>query len=312
MTRQKSEMFVVALVGVIMVLMGCIDQPGQETGRLSEIGQALPKAAGPWKVALPLASYSPETLFEYINGHAEVYIAYGLRASIAQRYQGPEGMDDIVVDVFEMATPADAFGVFTHDQDGEEVPIGQGALFRYGWLSFWKGPFFVSIYAEGESDQARQAVLELGQEISAAINEEGPLPSIVLQLPRPGLVPRSVRYLHHPNILAAHLSLSPENILRLGTEAVAVLGRYQRAGEKAHLLIVKYSDSATAIQASAAFRESFLEEKNASFQNPDGWYAMRRLSGNAEVLAFALRAESQEFAETVLSEAESVAIGGSQ
>ena len=217
-----------------------------------------------------------------------------------------------MVDVFELATPADAYGVFTHDQDGEEIQIGQGALFRYGWLSFWKGPFFVSIYAEGESDEARYAVLDLGQVIAAAIPAEGPLPTIVQHLPVRGLQPRSVRYLHHPNILATHRHVSTENLLQLGTEALAALGRYRHEDETAHLLLVSYSNPATAAQASEAFKEAFLGGDKVPRQNADGWYAMRHLSGDDEVLAFVLGAGSAEMAGAVLGDAEDVANGGSQ
>lgn len=309
--KNLNARVVIFLVGAaIIVMMACKDHPGSSVGLLAEIGERLSPTAGSWRAESPFSSYTPETLFEYINGHAEVYLAYGLRASIAQRYLGTEELGDIVVDVFELATPADAYGVFTHDQDGEEVQIGQGALFRYGWLSFWKGPFFVSIYAEGESDQARKAVLELGQEIAIAIPEEGSPPPIVARLPTAGRVTRSVRYLHHPNILAAHFPLSTENPLRLGHGAVAALGRYQREDQTAHLLLISYDNPATATRAAEAFRENFLEGGSDPVLRSDGWYAIGPVPEETEPLAFVLGAGSVTLAEDILADVEDSTRGG--
>jgi len=49
-----------------------------------------------------------------------------------------------------MGTSEDAFGVFTHDTDGDRIDIGQEARYRPGWLSFWQNRFYVSIYLEKE------------------------------------------------------------------------------------------------------------------------------------------------------------------
>ncbi|MFC1868442.1 DUF6599 family protein, partial [Thermodesulfobacteriota bacterium] len=60
-----------------------------------------------------------------------------------------------------MGSSKDAFGVFTHDQDGDALDMGQGGLYNYGWLRFWKGRFFISIFAEKESPEAEKAVKNL-------------------------------------------------------------------------------------------------------------------------------------------------------
>ncbi len=296
----RPRPFRCCLVGAMMVVMACAQAPHPDDSPLSAIGEQLPEAAGQWQAASRPVAYTPETIFDYIDGHAEVYLAYGFCGSIARRYLGPEGEGDIVLDVFELASPEDAFGVFTHDQDGEDVALGQGSLFRYGWLSFWKGPFFVSIYAEGESDEARDAVFELGRGVAAAIPTVGSLPAIVSLLPSRGLDPRSVRYLHDPTILAVHLPFDGGQILRLGPNAVAALGRYHLAESRASLLLVSYRDMADAGSVWSDFSELFLGGGDEPLEHADGWYAMARLPGKPEVLAFVIRAGSEEQALEIL------------
>ena len=88
-----------------------------------------------------------------------------------------------------MGAAEKAFGLFTHDQDGEESNIGQGALYRYGWLRFWKDRYFISIYPEEETKAIKRAVLELGHGIASIIKNEGSKPWILSALPAEGLRP---------------------------------------------------------------------------------------------------------------------------
>src|SRR5512139_2940456 len=185
----------------------------------------LPDEAAGWRAKAPADRYDRRTIFEYIDGHGEVYLAYGMSACDTRRYAGPEGEGDVVVDAFEMASPADAFGVFTHSREGEPVDLGQGASYGYGTLFFWKGRHFVSVYAERESERARGAVMALGRALAASIGETGDPPALALRLPREGLDETSIVYLRHPRILEAHVPVGPDNPLGVGPQAPAVTGR---------------------------------------------------------------------------------------
>jgi len=227
------------------MLMSCSQGPpaGGESG---SIDASLPAGVNGWRAIDEVTVYDTESIYSYIDGHAEVYMAYGMVRCLSRRYSGPEGEPEIVLDLFEQASAADAFGVFTHDRDGEEVDIGQGGLFRHGWLSFWKGHWFGSVYAEGESEASKKAVLALGRAAADAIAEVGEVPPLVAELPAEGLDPRSVRFLHTQEILNGVVYLGYENALQFGPEVDAVVGRYQRPGGGGWLLLVDYPDDASA------------------------------------------------------------------
>jgi hypothetical protein len=216
----------------------------------------MPDGANGWLPVDGGQVYDTETIYTYIDGHAEVYMAYGMIRCLSQRYEGPEGEPGIVLDLYEQASAADAFGVFTHDRDGDEVDIGQGALFRHGWLSFWKGRWFGSVYAEGESDASAEAVMALGRAAADAINEVGELPSLVAELPADGLDHRSVRFLHTQEILNGIVYLGYDNALRFGPEVDAVAGRYTNAEGSCWLVLVDYPDEATAELAESSAIET--------------------------------------------------------
>ncbi len=226
-------------------LMACL-QGGPRQDGLELVPASLPGEVAGWHAADDDEVYDQESIFSYIDGQAEVYLAYGMTRCLARRYAGPEGEPDIVVDLFELGSAADAYGVFTHDRDGEEVDVGQGALLRPGWLSFWKGPFFGSIYAEGESEASAAAVVALARAAAEAIPSEGQVPGLVGLLPRDGLDERSVRYLHRWEILNTALYVGGDNVFGLSDETDAALGVYHRGKGDAWLLLVEYPDEAPA------------------------------------------------------------------
>jgi hypothetical protein len=241
---------VVLALGVVLVgLMTSCSGGTPTAGETEATDPRLPDGAAGWTAVDDGQIYDTESIYSYINGHAEVYMAYGMVRCISRRYSGPEGEPDIVLDLFEQASPADAYGVFTHDRDGEEVEVGQGGLFRHGWLSFWKDRWFGSVYAEGESDASAEAVIALGRSVADSIEGVGQVPAMVADLPDSGLDSRSVRFFHTQEILNGVVYLGYDNVLRFGPEVDAVVGRYTQEGGTGWLLLVEYPDEAAAERA---------------------------------------------------------------
>ncbi len=266
---------------------------------LEHLHKSLPKGIDGWAAEPEDHIYDEKTIFRYINGAAEVYKAYNMKQCLSRRYAIDDG-PGIVLDIFDMRSPEDAFGVFTHDTDGEPVKIGQSGLYRPGWLSFWKHRYFVSIYAEEETEAAEKAVLGLGKKVAALIQKEGAKPDIVSRLPQAGLQTNRIRYLHHPVILNYHFYLADENILNLTDQTNAVLAPYEKGQEKALLLMVVYPDHNTAAQSLARFLKNYLPDADRTgislLENRKWAAAVARGS----LLVAVLESDSREFAERLL------------
>ena len=262
----------------------------------------LPDAAAGWKAAAAPARYDAQTIFQYLDGHGEVYLAYGMVACLAQRYAGPAGEGDVIVDVFEMDSPAGAYGVFTHSRDGEPVEVGQGATLAYGTLLFWKGRHFVSVYSESESAAAKDAVMALGRAVDSALTEKGEIPALVGLLPPPGssrspssgCASRTCSTRTRGSARATYWE-SARRRLRRSADTPA-------RAERRSWSWSPIPTRPTAATAAAAFAVRYLDGDRPR-RHEDGWYAAGAHAGDRLVRAFVLRASSRETAEALLVQA---------
>ena len=200
--------------------------------------------------------YTGDGIFGYLDGAGEVYKAYNYRLLFARRYARP-GQPDIVVDLFDMGSSADAYGVFTHGLEGERLDIGQDAVSMAGLLSFWKDRYFVSLYAESETPDVRRALRGLGRKIAGAIPGEGKRPGILALIPEEFDV-QGARYFHSHLILNYHHFVSSENVLLLDAETEAALASSPGEGRKTRLLIIRYPSGSAARRAMESFAKGYL------------------------------------------------------
>jgi hypothetical protein len=266
---------------------------------LESFGEALPEKVMAWTKSGDDQIYDDRTIFGYIDGAAEVYRAYGMKGCFSRRYTDPDG-SAIILDIFEMASSQDAFGVFTHDLDGDPLDLGQGGLSRAGWHRFWKDRFFVSMTTDQESETGDQAARELGKAVASHIGVDGPRPVILDDLPSEGLQRGRVRFFHDSNILNTHYYLSDENILHLNSGTDAALASYEHSRGYAEVLLVRYPDREKASLAYQDFLTHYLPDADAkgfALLENQRWSAVA-LKG--ELLTIILEAESRSLAEALL------------
>jgi hypothetical protein len=210
-----------------------------------------------WKKAGPPEVYDQKTLFKYIDGGAELYISYNFEKLTAFRYvRGKD--EEIKVDVFDMGNSYNAYGVFSHGRESLSKEIGQDSEYSSGLLTFWKDRYYVALLGYPETPEKHQVLMKLGREISRVIPREGPLPAILSSLPAKGLIPESIRYVHHHIWLNSHYFISNDNLLLIDPKTEALLAAYRSAGEKYFLILIKYPDTQRAQAAEASFLKQYL------------------------------------------------------
>jgi len=296
----------IAIFFVIMVWMFTAVEiaTGEEKGK---IGQeiSMPSEAGAWKWDRMEMKYDPKTVFKYMDGAAELYLAYGFQNLTVRRFE-KSNQPPLIVELYEMASSEDAYGVFSFEHQDEEVGIGQGSEFGGGLLRFWKGKYFASIYAEGEGTEVESGILEIGRAVADSIPVTGPAPKLVGMIPEKnlGLVDKSVRYIRSHVLLNQRFFIAQQNILNLNRNAEAVLAQYLRDKEKTQLLLIRYPDLKEAGNAYQSFMKAYLPDAGGRdhSKTEDGKWTYARQRNEFVVIVFGASTEAN--AEVLLKTAE--------
>ena len=228
-----------------------------------------------WKVVEGPDDYNRETAFKYMDGAAELFIAYNMKTLTVLRYE-KQGRPAITAEIFQMGSGEDAYGLFYFESDDPGAGVGQGSEFGGGLLRFWKGPYFVSVYGENTGADVEASTVRIGQSIAASIKETGNPPKILSFLPdgEAPLAKSQAWFLHSHILLNQRFFIENKNVLNLANDVDVALGRYGTAKEKVHLLVVGYPSPNRAAQAFSNFRSACMaaaEGKSSMKTDNDRW-----------------------------------------
>jgi hypothetical protein len=270
-------------------------------GDMKDLAQSIPKKILDWESVSHDGVYDRKTLYDYMDGGAEVYLAFDFRNVFVRKYQNP-AKEEIALDIYDMGSPEEAFGVFSCDRADPEAGIGQESEYGYGLLRFRQGRYFVSITAAGDEERAEKAILELGKAVAPLLGPAGPPPDLLKCLPESGLKENRTSYFHAAVNLNNRFFVASENILGLGKDTDCVFAEYETGSEESgDLLIVRYQDEARARAAYKSFLKAYLPEAGpeATALTENRKWTMAQTRGN--YLAVVFEAPSKEYAETLYS-----------
>ncbi len=227
------------MIQILMLLGGIMVAPQNEAAGLVRL---LPAELQGYRAQGKDEFFNRDNLFSLINGGAEVYRALNVQTVISRRY-AQAAAPDILVDLFDMGSSADAFGAFHHDvREAAGAQVGHESEYQGGVLHFWKDRYFVSVVTLQENEQSRKAVLGIGQAIDRVIAQKGKKPDLLACLPA-GWLQSHLHYFHGATLLDRHLDLGDSNPLGLSNETAGILTRYgssKPAESELSLLLVRY------------------------------------------------------------------------
>ena len=253
--RRSGRWILGAVFGFIAVLTAF---PGG--GAVSEFSDKVPRKIGSFGAEGEDRVYDRKTLYDYMDGGAEVYLAFDFREAWTRRYAGPGGRE-LALDIFDMGTSGEAFGIFSCDRQDPGAGLGQDSEYGYGLLRFWQGRYFVTVTASAEDEETGRVVLDLGKEVVKHLGPPGNLPELVTVLPASSLRADRTSYFHEALNLNNRFFVSAENIFHLDRSTDCVFAEYDAgAGGTAYLLLVRYPDADKSVAARRSFVGAYAPE----------------------------------------------------
>ena len=172
-------------------MFGCMGVPSEAM----TLESLIPKEDIPdgWVLIDGPHPYTKKTLFERINGQAELFFKYGFQKSVSAIYENKkkEG-NQIELDIYDMGNVLQAFGIFSRFRN-EDQPggIGLDSYLDDQSALFYKGKYFVMLYATETNPSILKGV---AKRISSKILDHSPPPKEIGYFPKEGFRPGSVQY----------------------------------------------------------------------------------------------------------------------
>jgi hypothetical protein len=179
----KIRMPILGLVLGVLSLAGCSGEPSSD----------FPSVEG-WTQAGEVLMYDADNLWEYINGAAELFVSYGVRS--CRTTDLSSGDLTVTVDLYDMGTPLNAFGVFEREASGESVDVS-------GAVAALVSPPYQALLLKGstyakvnvfEGELSMEAGQELLEGLAASLSGESTMPPEFQLLPSEGMVEGTESY----------------------------------------------------------------------------------------------------------------------
>ena len=151
-----------------------------------------------WALTDKVALFDKDTLFDHINGEAELYFPYGFDMLATATYMNRRNSEVwIVADVYRMASLLDAFGIYSNYRkaDAASVTVGAEGFVSSSQLMFYQDRYFVRLQVTGATSLGQDVFLACARSVSKKLPFNASPAGELEALKIPGIVPKTERYI---------------------------------------------------------------------------------------------------------------------
>jgi len=257
-----KEAYALILIPALCVsLAGC-----GEKGGGSELADLLPEPGSVAGVGdmNEVIEYEGTTLYDFLNGGAELYFDYGIVSIASAEYSTAAGKG-IEASVYDMRSPAGAFGIYSNIRyvGAEFVSVGNEGMLSVSSLDFWKDKYYCRLVTFDMEPETQAVMLELGEALAANIKGGGSPPAVVALLPEDNMVARSEKYFTRPIALNNIRYMGSENVFDLGDGTQGAAAEYLKDGTTFTIMVIEYGTEGEARNGFASFHSNLGDEPGA-------------------------------------------------
>ncbi len=162
----------------------------------AELETLLPDVSG-WEMVEEPQFYFPESLFEYINGAAEIYISYDFQKLAVAQYEAEESSSNVSLEIYDMGIPVTAFGIYSAERfpDNQFIDIGTQGYIEEGTLNFLAGSYYIKMLCFDCGEKWDTYLKDFARRIESKINADHEFPAPVKAFPEKNLIPNSQKFI---------------------------------------------------------------------------------------------------------------------
>lgn len=149
-----------------------------------------------YKVEFNYPVYTPDNLWDYINGAAESYISLGFKELYIAEYTKGKKVN-IKSEVYSHLSPLFAFGIYALERSPSYsfIDLGVQGYAEEGLVHFTKGNYYVKVMTHSKSKKALASVRDIAAIIEQSLEGTTSAPSILSKFPEEGKLPNEEMYI---------------------------------------------------------------------------------------------------------------------
>jgi hypothetical protein len=199
---------------------------------------AFPELKGFKKASFPV--YTPDNLWDFINGAADTYLALGFADLNVTEYK--KGKEVIKVEIYRHSDHTMAFGIYASERSPSYnfTTIGSQGYITDGAINFFKGTCYVKLRTWSKKPKTLQAEESLAQRIAGMIDGETAMPALLSEFPEEGKKSNEETFVNE--------SVLGHQFLNKAFKAV-----YQTGNENFNVFLLKFASPAEAFKTAATY-----------------------------------------------------------
>lgn len=231
-----------------------------------------------WEKIDAVQRFSEQNLYGYIDGGAELFLEFGFKELLLQRYGERER--EVALEVYVMENAAAALGIYLM-RCGEETPISgidtRNSGDRYQF-NICKNNCYLLVNNFSGDSALLPVMTVLAQRTLMSVSDGEPV-TLFTYLPDDGLIAGSERLIRGPYGLQPIFTLGEGDVLQLGGKIFAVVGDYRLADTSTYTcLVVSHPDSMRAAAALAYLIQHF-DPYHTILDRRDNGFSFRDFAG---------------------------------
>jgi hypothetical protein len=130
--------------------------------------------------------FLPENLWDYINGAADIYLAYGFVDLHVAEYK--KGKNVIKLEIYKQSDNTLAFGIYSTERSPSFrfMDLGSQGYIADGAINFFKGNYYVKIRTYSKNETALKSAESLAHKVADMITGGSEMPSALSLFPETG------------------------------------------------------------------------------------------------------------------------------
>jgi hypothetical protein len=280
--KRNNVIVIITLAVLLTILLSCGGDEEMQPQHLAASYLPEKSIRADLDRASDIRTFVGDSLWEYIDGGAEVYHSYNFVEVATADYKNDNV--ELVADIYRFDTPTDAFGLYSmlRQEDIQTVNLGVEGFVAPASVNFVKGEYLVRLTAYEDSEVGELALINMAEELSTAVPGTTAMPAQFDIFPTEGIIPATDKYYAEQFLGQNFLTRVFTRNYRLDSDTVTLFWTADSTGGK----FLKWRTYADNIDLLKSAPDNLPFDENYSFIQADDFYGdiliglkMRRLVG---------------------------------